>query len=71
MLDKIKVGDFISTGKFVCKTPGCLTTGHGRESRNRFFQGGTIYNDSASSLVWVENQVSLGSNETVTETSRF
>ena len=63
--DKIEVGYFVSTDKFVCKTPGRLPTGYGRESIGRSFQGGTIYNDSTSSLVWVENKVSLGSNETV------
>jgi hypothetical protein len=26
---------------------------------------GTIYNDAASGLIWVENQVSLGANETI------
>ena len=35
------------------------------------FKVGTIYNDVTSSLVWVENQVSLGSNETVVVKSRF
>ena len=36
-----------------------------RDSRYRSFQGGTIYNDAAPSLIWVENKVSLGSNDTV------
>ena len=68
--DKIEVGDF-STDQFVCKTPGCLPTGYGSKSRYHRYQGGTIYNDYASSLIWVENQVSLGSNETVMVKSRF
>jgi hypothetical protein len=38
---------------------------YGRESKERRFQGGEIYNDAASSLIWVENQVYLGANETV------
>jgi hypothetical protein len=69
--DKLEVGDFVSTDQFICKTPGRLPTGYGRESSDRRFQGGTIYNDAASSLLWVENQVSLGSNETVMGKSRF
>jgi hypothetical protein len=40
-----------------------LLTRYGRESQDRHFQGSTIYNDSASGLIWVENQVSLGANE--------
>ena len=35
------------------------------------FKGGTIYKDAASSMVWVENQVYLGSNETDMDKSRF
>jgi hypothetical protein len=42
-----------------------LPKGYDRESKKRRFQGGTIYNDAASGLIWVENQVSLGANETV------
>ncbi len=29
------------------------------------FSGGAIYNDAALGLIWVENQVSLGANETL------
>ena len=35
------------------------------------FQVSTIYNDSDSSFIWVENQVSLGINETVKVKSIF
>ena len=60
--DKTEVGYFVSTAQFVYKIPGSLPTGYGRESRDNFFQSGTIYNDDYSSLIWVEDQVSLGSN---------
>ena len=69
--DQYEVGDFVSTDQFICKTPGRLPTGYGRESQDRRFQGGTIYNDAASGLIWVENQVSLGANETVMGKTRF
>ena len=45
--------------------------GYVRESSDRQFQGGNIYNNSASSFIWVENKVSLASNETVMGKSRF
>jgi len=48
-----------------------LPTGYGRESQDRRFQGGTIYNDAASGLIWDENQVSLGANETVMGKARL
>jgi hypothetical protein len=69
--DRIEVGDFVSTDQFICRTPGRLPEGYGRESKDRRFQGGTIYNDAASGLIWVENQVSLGANETVMGKARF
>ncbi len=63
--DQYNVGDFVSPDQFICKTPGRLPTRYGQESQDCRFQGGTIYNDAASGLIWVENQVSLGANETV------
>jgi hypothetical protein len=64
--DKYEVGDFVSTDQFICRTPGQLPQGYGRKSANQCFQGGTVYNDAALGLIWVENQVSLGAYETVT-----
>jgi hypothetical protein len=69
--DQYEVGDFVSTDQFICRTPGRLPDGYGRESADRRFQGGTIYNDAASGLIWVENQVLLGANETVMGKSCF
>ena len=47
------------------RTTRILPSGYVRERRHDRFHGGTIYNDATSSLIWVENQVSLGENETV------
>ena len=69
--DKIEVGDFFSTDQFVCKNPGHVPTGYGRESSDCCFQGIIIYNDVASSLIWVENQVCPGINVTVMVKSRL
>jgi hypothetical protein len=68
---KLEVGDFVSTDQFVCRTPGRLPTGYSREGSNSCYQGGTIYNDAASGLIWVENQVSLGASETIMGKERF
>ncbi len=59
------VSDFVSRDQFICKTPGCLPTGYEHESQDRRFQCGTIFNDAASRLIWVENQVSLSANKRV------
>ena len=69
--DKYEVGYFVSTNKFICKNPGQLPTGYVKDSSDRHFKGGTIYNDAASGLICVENQVSIGSNKTVMGNSRF
>ena len=55
----------MSTNQFVVKNPGTgrLPSGFGRDQHNNKFHGGTIYNDSASGLIWVENQVSLGAKK--------
>jgi hypothetical protein len=63
--DQYEVDDFVSSDQFIYKVPGRLPTGYGRESQDRRFQGSIIYNDAASGLIWVENQVSLGANEMV------
>jgi hypothetical protein len=59
------VGDFVSIDQFIFKTPVQLPEGYGRDSKERCFQGGTIYNDAALGLIWVENQVFFGTNKTV------
>jgi hypothetical protein len=69
--NRYKIVDFVSTDQFICRTPGQLPEGYGRESQDRCFQGGTIFNDAASGLFWVENQVSLDANETVMGKARF
>ena len=69
--DKIEVGDSVSTDKFVCKTPRSLPTGYGRDSSDSRYQRCDIYNDADSNLIWVVNQVSLVSNETVMGKQQF
>jgi hypothetical protein len=69
--NRYEVGDFVFTDQFICKTPGQLPEGFGHELKEWHFQGGTIYNDAASGLIWAENQVSFGANETVMGKAHF
>ena len=69
--DKYQPGDFISMDQFVVKTPGRLEGGYGREGANNRYHGGTIFNDAASGIIWVENQVSLGAGETIMAKETF
>ena len=69
--NQLEVGDFVSTDQFVCRTPVWLPSGCGHGNLNIRFHGETIYNDAASGLIWVENQVSLGASETIMGNARF
>jgi hypothetical protein len=65
------VEDFISTDQLICRTLSQLPEGYVHESADWHFQGGTICNDATSGLIWAENQVSLGANETVMGKTHF
>lgn len=69
--DKYEAGDFVSMDQFIVKTPGRLLEGFGREGANNRFHGGTIFNDAATGILWVENQVSLGAGETILAKESF
>eukprot|EP01082_Thalassiosira_pseudonana_P005723 g5374.t1 g5374 contig2:418133-419951(-) len=69
--NKYEPGDFVSSDQFVVKTPGRLLIGYGREGAEHRFHGGTIFNDAASGVIWVEPQVSLGAGEIVMSKVRF
>ena len=51
--------------QFVVKTPGRQLDGYGREGEDNRYHGGTIFNDAASGVIWVENQIGLGAGETI------
>ncbi len=42
-----------------------MSEGYGHKSKERHLKGGAIYYNAALGLIWVENQVSFGANETV------
>ena len=59
------------TDQFVCRNPGQLPSGYGREKFTSCFDGGTIYNDATSGLISVEHHASLGANETFMGKEQF
>ena len=61
----------VSEYQFVVNNPGQLTTGYVQESYYSCFHGGTLYNDSATDIIWFRNQVSLGANEKVSGKDNF
>ena len=56
---KYKAVYFVFADLFFVKTPGQLPYGFGRGLHNIRFRGGTIFNDTATGIIWVEKQISL------------
>ena len=64
-------GEFVSTDQFVVAHPGRLFDGYGKEPPEKCCNGGTIFVDAATGLVYPVPQVSLGADETVQAKSLF
>ena len=69
--DKYNPRYFVSVDHFVANTSVWLSTVYVQEPSSYLFHGGTLYNDSATGIIWVENQVSLGASETVLMKERY
>ena len=51
--------------------PGRMPSSFVREGHDSRLHGGNIFNDVASGIFWVENQIFLGSGETVMLKQQF
>ena len=69
--NKYESVDFLSFHQFAIKIPYWLPSGYGKEFTISSFQVGTTYIDSASIVIWIENQVSLGYGETIMGKLKF
>lgn len=69
--DKYEPGDMVSSDQFNVHTAGRSLKGYGRESAENGLHGGTLYVDSASGLIRVECQVSMGAVETLVGKEKF
>ncbi len=56
---------FVYADQYIVNTPGRLILGYDKDSPHNQFHGGTIFHYAATSLIWAENQVSLGIGETL------
>ena len=61
----LRSGDCISMDQFICEQPGSLPHIKGKEKTEDNFHGGTIFIDHSSGFIFVHNQVSLRSRETL------
>ena len=58
-------GDKVFSDQFVVHTPGRRLDRYGHKGPNRSLHGGTLYTDTASSLIYVECQTSMHAGERV------
>ncbi len=59
--DAYEAGEFVSIGQYVVNPPGNLLLGFVGETLN----GGTLFHNAATGLIWAENHVSLGAGKTL------
>ena len=64
-------GDFVSMYQFVAKRYGHLPTGFRREAKSNRYRCGTIFDDASMGIIWVKDQVSLGTFEALSSKRWF
>ena len=64
-------GELICCDQYVCGLPGRLPHTRGRESQAERYHGGTIFVDAYSSKIFIRNQVSLRTGETLLGKAEF
>ena len=69
--DHVKPGELISVDQYQSHFPGRLPNTKGKEKKKHQYTGGTIMVDSASSLVYLDHQVSLTTSETIKTKKKF
>ena len=67
----LQPGDCVSIDQYKLSIPGRLPNTKGKETKKSKFNGGTIFVDHASSLIFVYNQVSLNVGETLAGKQAF
>jgi GAG-pre-integrase domain len=63
--DHLLPGQMVSLDQYMGSTPGRLPHTKGKEDKKDKYNGGTIFVDHASGFIFVRNQVSLRSGETI------
>jgi hypothetical protein len=64
-------GDVVSMDQYESGILGRLPNTRGKEADNEKYSGGTIFVDHASGLIWLQNQVSLRTGETLRAKIKF
>ena len=67
----LQPGDAVSVDQYLSSVPGRLSHTKGKEPTSQQYQGGTIFVDHASSVVYIANQVSLRAGESTQAKHKF
>lgn len=70
-MNRYEAGDFVLADQFVANTLGHVLSGFDRGDAHDKFEGGAIFQDAATGIIWVEYQLSLGAGETILAKDQF
>jgi hypothetical protein len=70
-LENLQPGDCVLMDQYLSPQPGRLPHTKGKEPKTEQYNGGTIFVDHASSFIFLRNQVSLNSGETLKSKTAF
>ncbi len=63
--DAYEAGEIVSIGQYVVNPPGNLLLGFVGETPHNQLNGGTLFHNASTGLIWAENHVSLGAGKTL------
>ena len=69
--EHLRPGDCVSLDQYESSIPGRLPHTYGKEKKDDQYNGGTLFIDHASSMVFIQHQVSLRTGETLQAKHKF
>ena len=69
--EHLQPGDCVSLDQYESSIPGRLPHTYGKEKKDDQYNGGTLFIDHASSMVFIQHQVSLRTGETLQAKHKF
>ena len=69
--EHLQPGNCVSLDQYESSIPGCLPHTYGKEKKDDQYNGGTLFIDHASSMVFIQHQVSLRMGETLQAKHKF
>ena len=69
--DQLFPGQRVSVDHFICGTKGCLFESMGKTAESQMYDGGCVFVDEATGLIYVVLQVNLNTHETLAAIEEF